>query len=201
MILMICGAIFITFYRAVWIRMSPWRESIVKILSGPHHAWLTQDILSAISAKHKAKCNAECTHDPGDVDHYKSIKNSLNTMIHADKLEYVRSLRTDTFSPIPPSLLLLFGLRLMKLLDDVSHINHLCVQICHWRALMISFILWLLQIDDHHPTKSYLAPVTSFCPDIFKFWPIQPSKVLSALQDLDIRKSAGPDGISAMLTF
>ena len=34
----------------------------------------------------------------------------------------------------------------MKLLDDASHINHPCVQICHWRALMISFILWLLQM-------------------------------------------------------
>ena len=53
--------------------------------------------------------------------------------------------------------------------------------------------------DDHHPAKSYLVPVTSFCPDIFKFQPIQPSEVLSALQDLDIEKSAGPDGISALL--
>ena len=56
--------------------------------------WLTQDILCAISAKHKAKSIAECTHDPGDVDHYKSIKNSLKTMIRAAKLEYVRSLLT-----------------------------------------------------------------------------------------------------------
>ena len=58
--------------------------------------WLTQDILSAISAKHKVKCNAEHTHDPGDVDHYKSIKNSLKAMIRAAKLEYVRSLLTHS---------------------------------------------------------------------------------------------------------
>ena len=51
--------------------------------------WLTQDILSAISAKHKAKRTAECTHDPGDVDCHKSIKNGLKTMIRAAKLHYI----------------------------------------------------------------------------------------------------------------
>ena len=35
--------------------------------------WLTQDIFFVISAKHQVKRNAEHTHDPGDVDHYKSI--------------------------------------------------------------------------------------------------------------------------------
>ena len=52
--------------------------------------------------------------------------------------------------------------------------------------------------DDHHPAKSYLAPVTSFCPDIFKFQPIRPSEVLSALRDLDIKKSADLVGILAL---
>ena len=52
--------------------------------------------------------------------------------------------------------------------------------------------------DNQHPAKSYLAPVTSFCPHIFKFQPIQPSEVLSALRDLDIKKSAGLGGISAL---
>ena len=56
--------------------------------------WLTLDILSAISAKHKAKRTAELTHDPGDVDCYKSIKNGLKTMIRAAKLHYIKSLLT-----------------------------------------------------------------------------------------------------------
>ena len=54
--------------------------------------------------------------------------------------------------------------------------------------------------DDHRPAKSYLAPaaVTSLCSDIFKFQSIRPSEVLSALQGLNTKKSAGPDGISAL---
>ena len=52
--------------------------------------------------------------------------------------------------------------------------------------------------DDHRPAESYLAPVTSLCSDIFKFQSIRPSEVLSALQGLNTRKSAGPDGISAL---
>ena len=52
--------------------------------------------------------------------------------------------------------------------------------------------------DDHRPAESYLAPVTSPCFDIFRFQPIRPSEVLFALQGLNTRKSAGPDGISAL---
>ena len=39
--------------------------------------WLTQDILSAVLVKHQAKRNAVHTHNPGDVDHYMSIKKVL----------------------------------------------------------------------------------------------------------------------------
>ena len=33
-----------------------------------------------------------------------------------------------------------------KIIGECSHINHPCVQICHWRALMISLLPWLLQM-------------------------------------------------------
>ena len=53
--------------------------------------------------------------------------------------------------------------------------------------------------DDHRPATSYLAPVTSLCSDTFRFQSIRSSEVLSALQGLDTKKSAGPDGISALM--
>ena len=118
---------------------------------------------------------------------------AIPTMIRAAKLEYVRSLLTR--SRRSPKFAATLWSEVNEL-DDVSHINHLCVQIYHWRALMTSFVLRLS--DDHRPAKSYLAPATSLCPDIFQFQPIRPSEVLSALRDLDIKKSAGPDGISAL---
>ena len=77
----------------------------------------------------------------------------------------------------------------MKLLDDVGHKNYPCVQICHWRTLIV-FYCTVAVTDDHRPAESYLTLVTSPCSDIFKFQPIQPSEVLSALQGLDIKKSA-----------
>ena len=39
-----------------------------------------------------AKRMAEGTHDPANVDKYKSIKNSLKTMIRTAKLDYIKSL-------------------------------------------------------------------------------------------------------------
>ena len=55
--------------------------------------------------------------------------------------------------------------------------------------------------NDHHLADSYLAPAASSCSDVFKFQPIQSSEVLSALQGLATKKSAGPDGVSAIYIF
>ena len=134
--------------------------------------WLTQDILSAISAKHKAKRIAECTHDPGDVDHYKSIKNSLKTMIRAAKLEYVRSLLTHSYrSPK-------FAATLWSEVNEIirrrqSHKSSLCSDLS--LESINDFFRTVAVTDDYHPAKSYLAPATSLCPDIFQFQPFRPS--------------------------
>ena len=48
------------------------------------------------------------------------------------------------------------------------------------------------------PAASYSPPAPSSHSNIFKFQPIQSSEVLSALRGLDTKKSAGPDGISAL---
>ena len=91
---MICGDFFITFYRVVWTcSYAPLKRIQCKYFKRPT-PWLTPDILSAISAKHKAKRTAEHTHDPDDVDRYKSIKNGLKTMMCAAKFHYIKSLLT-----------------------------------------------------------------------------------------------------------
>ena len=170
MILMICGAFFIKFYRFVWTRMPPWRKYVVKLFNDPHHGWL-KDILSAISAKHKVKCNAESTYDPGDVYHYKSIKNSLKTMIRAAKLECIRSLLTRSHhSPK-------FAATLWSEVKEIigwcqSHKSSLCSDLS--LESINDFFCTVVVKDDHHPAKSYLAPVTSLSSDIFnRFSPLK----------------------------
>ena len=54
--------------------------------------WLTLDILNVIQAKFKAKRCAERTHDPADIDHYKTIKSHLKSMIRSSKLSCLQSL-------------------------------------------------------------------------------------------------------------
>ena len=49
--------------------------------------------------------------------------------------------------------------------------------------------------NDHRPAESYSPPPSFNHSDCFKFQPIHSSDVLSALQNLDVKKSAGPDGI------
>ena len=55
-----------------------------------HTPWLTDELLSSIKAKHKAKRLAEHTKDPSDISNYKCIKNKLKSEIRsaAAKLDY-----------------------------------------------------------------------------------------------------------------
>ena len=69
---MICENIFVTSSRAVWI-----------LILQPT-PWLTSDILEVIQAKFKAKHHAEHTRDPADIDHYKTVKNHLKSMIRLE---------------------------------------------------------------------------------------------------------------------
>ena len=44
-----------------------------------------------IQAKFKAKHHAERTHNPADIDHYKTVKNHFKSMIRSSKLSYLQS--------------------------------------------------------------------------------------------------------------
>ena len=54
--------------------------------------WITPDILAVIKAKYKAKRAAERTHNPIDLDNYRSTKNYLKMMVCTTKLDYIKSL-------------------------------------------------------------------------------------------------------------
>ena len=57
-----------------------------------HTPWLTDELLSKIYAKNKAKRLAEHSKDPSDISQYKTVKNKLKSAIRSAKLDYLRSL-------------------------------------------------------------------------------------------------------------
>ena len=108
-----------------------------KKFNHPHHGWLRIfSLLFLQNIMQNAMLNVPMTRD---VDHYKSIKNSLKIMICSAKLEYIRSLLTHSHhSPK-------FTVTLWSEVNEIigwcqSHKSSLC------SALMVSFILWLLQM-------------------------------------------------------
>jgi len=52
--------------------------------------------------------------------------------------------------------------------------------------------------DDHKPADSYETSQSSGDKELFSFEPIDISLVMPMLTKLDIRKSTGPDGLSAL---
>ena len=155
--------------------------------------WLTPQILSAITAKHKAKCTAECACNPADVDYYKSIKNSLKTMIRTAKLDYIKSLLLH-FRRSPK-----FAATLWSKVNEIIGRRQSCRSSLSSDLSLESindFFRTVAVTNDHRPAASYSPPAPSSHSNVFKFQPIQSSEVLSALRGLDTKKSAGPDGIS-----
>ena len=67
-------------------------KKIYRKYSKRHTPWLTDELLSKIHAKNKAKRHAEHSKDPSDIFQYKVVKNKLKSAIRSAKLEYLRSL-------------------------------------------------------------------------------------------------------------
>ena len=128
--------LFIPFYRVVRIHMPPWRESVVKIWSNRHHGWLRIfSLLFLQNIRQNVMLNVPMTLVMWIITSLSKQFKDCDTCSQVG-IYY----RVDHCWHVLAALLSLqlsFGLRLMKFLDDVSHINRPCVQICHWRTLMM----------------------------------------------------------------
>ena len=157
--------------------------------------WLIPDILCAIQTKYKAKHLAECTCDPADVAHYKSIKNSLKMAVRSAKLDYLQSLLSHARGA--PQ----FVAILWSQVNDVIGRTKLCKSPLD-PALSLedinNFFRTVAVSDGHNSPESFLFPSAVNSGNIFKFRRIEVSEVVSLLRNLNVKKSTRPDGISTL---
>ena len=168
--------------------------SLSNILIIPHH-----DLFTAIKHKWRAKRQAESTGLDADISYYKQLKNRLKVLVHEAKISYLNQLLLRSKKDPQHSAELWLG------------INNILGQY-HFRQNSIDATLSLNDINsffctvaitpDHCPATSFdvtadVTASTDLPVDRFQFSMISESLVLSLLSRLDIRKSVGPDGLSA----
>ena len=156
--------------------------------------WLTQSLLSAIKQKKQAKRKAQQTNSDEDVLLYRQLKNNLKCLVREAKINYVKTLISQARQN-PQS-----AGELWRGVNDVLG----CYQV---RGSEMGFDLSLDSINDFFRTVATTAdhqPASAFVPlgsgqsdSNFTFHAIPSSVVFSMLKNLDVKKSVGPDGISA----
>jgi len=156
--------------------------------------WLTPSLLSAIKQKKQVKRKAEHTKNDEDVLLYKKLKNHLKCLIREAKLNYVKSLISQAKQNPQSAGELWHGVNdvLGRYQVRDSGIN---------TALSLDsindFFRTVATTPDHQPASTFVPLEPERSESIFKFCMIPESAVYSLLNHLDVKKSIGPDGISA----
>ena len=156
--------------------------------------WITPEILAAICEKNKAKRIAEHSGDAGNITRYKRLKNRLKSDVRAAKLTYLSSLLQQ--SRKSPHL----SARLWSEVNEVIGRRKS-------RESVIDMNLSLDSINDffcniavsrhHQPASSWTSPANCEHTCAFRFHSFTCSDVLAQLQNVDVNKAAGSDGVSA----
>ena len=157
--------------------------------------WLTPALSSAIKQKKQAKRRADSTANDADIALYKKLKNQLKCHVREAKLGYLKQLLLQTRNN-PHSAA-----------DLWSGVNNIIGRYRARKNNTINTTLSLDSINDffrtiaistsHEPASNFIDSTNSGDTPTFHFQIISSSAVLSLLNKLDVRKSVGPDGISA----
>ena len=155
--------------------------------------WFSSSLLEAVKRKQQAKRKAELTGNSNDIMHYKRLKNYLKVCIRQAKVSYIQ-----------------------KLISEAKRNPHLSGQLWagvnsvlgryHRKQASIDTSLSLDSVndvfrsvavtDDHQPASTF-CQVEAESDSSFHFCEVDNSVVLHLLQNLDEKKSIGPNGISA----
>ena len=156
--------------------------------------WFNDNIQQPIKSKNKAKRQADRSSDPSDRSYFQQLKNELKTSIRQVKIDYLQVLMqwnrsnpahaADVWSHVNN----LFGRNTHSSADpmDLSTLNSIND---HFQTVAIS--------SDHEGAASFVILPHSLGSEPFTFSDITVSLVHSHLQQLDPKKSTGPDGLSA----
>ena len=156
--------------------------------------WFSNDIRQLITSKNKAKRQADKSGDANDRRHFQRLKNKLKTHIRQAKVEYLQTLmlRSRTNSA--------------RAADVWSHVNTVFGRNSHKRTVSMdspalnsinNHFQTVVISSDHESAASFDIPSSSIGSDPFTFSEISVSSVYFHLQHLDVKKSTGPDGLSA----
>lgn len=168
-------------------------KSVVSKFSRRPTLWMTPELLKAIKEKSKAKRRVAKTTSAVDTALYKTFKNKLKTAIHEAKLHYLTVLlKKSKSNPYLRS-------KLWKSVNDIigkskSHQDSIITTIS--LDTINEFFCDVAVSADHETADQYLSSA-SVSSGSFHFTMNHHDSVLHMLQHLDIRKSTGPDGISA----
>ena len=157
--------------------------------------WITPDLLTAIKHKSKAKRRAESTGLEADFSYYRHLKNRLKVLVREAKLSYLNQLllrskhdphtSADLWSGIN-NILGRYRLR-WNLLDSALSLDDIN-----------SFFSTVAVTSEHRPASCFDITESADLPvDAFQFSIVSEPVILSLLSHLDVRKSVGPDGLSA----
>jgi len=156
--------------------------------------WFSNDIHQLIAAKNKAKWLADKSGDPDDRCCFQRLKNESKTYIRQAKADYLQTLmqrsRVDSACTA----------------DVWSHVNTVFERNIHKRPVSMDspalnsineHFQTLAISSDHESAASFVIPSSSIRSDPFTFNEISVSSVYFHLEHLDVKKSTGPDGLSA----
>ena len=156
--------------------------------------WMTPVLRDAIRAKAQAKRKADISMSDSDIAVYKQLKNRLKHLVRETKLVYVKELISQSKKD-PHS-----AGKLWRGVNDVIGRYKVRNSVLD-EAISVDFVNDFFRsvavTEDHCPASTYaVADSPSGNPE-FQFSTVTSSTVFTLLSALDVRKSVGPDGISA----
>ena len=157
--------------------------------------WMTSDLLVIIKQKLKAKKRAESSGLDADFLYYRQLKNRLKALGREAKISYLNQLLLKSKHNPHCSAELWSGIN-----NILGHYRHRHNPINTTLCLddINKFFCTVAVTSDHRPASCFNITESANLPaDTFRFDVIQESIVLSLLQHLDVRKSVGPNGLSA----
>ena len=165
-----------------------------------HHSrrptpWFTDEISNLTSVKNKSKRKADKSKDPEDRVTFKKLKNELKVIRQA-KFDYLQSLVSQAravpsrAAEVWSHVNLMFGRR--------KH-NHQTPHDAGSLNLINDHFQTVALGPSHKSAGDFVVPQSSAGKDSFGFAEISVDLVLTLLQTLDLKKSTGPDGLSARL--
>lgn len=156
--------------------------------------WFSEDISNFIKMKNQAKKKAEWSNLEGDWIIYRACKNTLKSLIRQAKLQFISNSIFCTKSH--PHVAAQLWSRINVVLNR-STLPPASFDASIPLDTLNSFFQTVAVTPHHQPARCFVLPDNNISGAGFSFDDISVDTVFRHLSSLDVRKSAGPNGLSA----